>query len=137
MGQRYGPLSKELILYYFSWKVVYNANEMWNLIFLSTLYVVYSMIYFVHQPKMIVEKYIVVLSVFFLLLCYFGVFILIYNVVQMVFLLQNYSIIYLTLGITCGKAWTFTRVPQYEFVGTANQEVKQKRIHWAKSYKIC
>ena len=68
-------------------------------------------------------------SICFLLLCYFGIVIPIYDEVQMVFLLQNYSIIYLTLGITCGKAWTFTRVPQYEFVGTANQEVKQKKIH--------
>jgi len=25
---------------------------------------------------------------------------------------------------TCGKAWSFTRVPQYEFVGTANEEVR-------------
>ncbi len=42
--------------------------------------------------------------------------------------LHIYSIIYHDLGITCGKAWTFTRVPQYEFVGTANQEVNNGYI---------
>jgi hypothetical protein len=26
-------------------------------------------------------------------------------------------------GRACGKHWTFTRVPQYEFVGVANEEV--------------
>ena len=30
---------------------------------------------------------------------------------------------YIFLGKTCRKTWTFTRVPQLEFVGEANEEI--------------
>jgi hypothetical protein len=33
------------------------------------------------------------------------------------------------LGRACGKSWTFTRVPQYEFVGVANEEVLILSFH--------
>ena len=35
---------------------------------------------------------------------------------------KNYFHFYL-LGKTCRKTWTFTRVPQLEFVGEANEEI--------------
>ena len=31
--------------------------------------------------------------------------------------------IFIFLGKTCRKTWTFTRVPQLEFVGEANEEI--------------
>ena len=37
---------------------------------------------------------------------------------------KHYTKIFLIiLGRSCNKAWAYTRVPQYEFVGTANEEV--------------
>ena len=36
---------------------------------------------------------------------------------------NNFHIFYIFLGKTCRKTWTFTRVPQLEFVGEANEEI--------------
>ena len=36
---------------------------------------------------------------------------------------ENNFHICLLIGKTCRKTWTFTRVPQLEFVGEANEEI--------------
>ena len=43
---------------------------------------------------------------------------------------QNFKICFSKkfLERTCRKSWTFTRVPQFEFIGDANEEVNNVQV---------
>ena len=39
-------------------------------------------------------------------------------------------------GRTCNKGWSYTRVIQYEFVGAANEEIRDVQSRFSHSFTI-